>query len=177
MLLAGGLSRDQASILGVPAVDVAGSLASDGVCRGGGGGGGGAAAENSIVMAQGVLQHDGVFHVRELGLPPCEERHGMAQSSQVHKELLGCWWWSDGHHHVCSLHRVDMCCSPCCAALLCLHCSPGCAVLCCAVLCFIVLRTMLCCIVLRCSPCYAVLCPMLCCAAAPQLLWRPLPLP
>ena len=40
-------------------------------------------AENCIVVAEGVLQHSGVFKVRALGFPPVEFRGESLQAAKV----------------------------------------------------------------------------------------------
>lgn len=50
-------------------------------------------ADNCIVIAQGVLASDGVFHVHQLGFPPVELKEDMAEACKV-VLLLGaelCW--------------------------------------------------------------------------------------
>ncbi|KAG2440412.1 hypothetical protein HYH02_010300 [Chlamydomonas schloesseri] len=38
--------------------------------------------ENCVVIAEGALGHDGAFHVRALGLPPCEPRSALPLAAQ-----------------------------------------------------------------------------------------------
>lgn len=38
--------------------------------------------ENCVVIAEGALGHDGAFHVRALGLPPCEPRASLPLAAQ-----------------------------------------------------------------------------------------------
>ena len=46
------------------------------------------AAENCIVVAEGVLQHSGVFKVRALGFPPVELRSESRLAAKVRRQLF-----------------------------------------------------------------------------------------